>query len=146
WIRVEGTQGTAHWDFQGPCRIEYADGSRQVIEPDGRREHDEVFRNAIRYLRGIDQELNCPVAMTRPLTVAVIGAYESGAPPRAIPPEHVTREPRGDKTFTGINGIGELLDRCYAQHLTFYDAGAPWSYATEWFDTRNYTRFEMDLG
>ncbi|MGD9496370.1 MAG: Gfo/Idh/MocA family protein, partial [Armatimonadota bacterium] len=46
WIRVEGTQGTAHWDFQGPCRIKYANGSRQVIEPDGRREHDEVFRNA----------------------------------------------------------------------------------------------------
>ncbi len=146
WIRVEGTRGTAHWDFQGPTRIEYADGSEQVIEPDGRREHDEVFRNAIRYLRGVDDELNCPVAMTRPLTVAVNGAYESGAPPRGIAPEYVTRERRGEKMFTGINGIQELLDRCYAERLTYNDAGAPWGYASEWFDTRNYTRFEMDLG
>lgn len=146
WIRVEGTRGTAYWDFQGPCRIEYTDGSEQVIEPDGRREHDEVFRNAIRYLRGVDPELNCPVAMTRPFTVAVNGAYESGAPPRGIDPQYVTREKRGDKVFTAINGIQELLDRCYREFLTYNDAGAPWGYATDWFDTTNYTRFEMDLG
>lgn len=146
WIRVEGTLGVAHWDFQGPCRIEYVSGLQQVIEPDGRREHDEVFRNAIRYLRGVDRELNCPVAMTRPFTVAVNGAYESGAPPRGIDARYITREQRGDKVFTGINGISELLDRCYLECLTYNDAGAPWGYATDWFDTRNYTRFEMDLG
>jgi len=144
-IRVEGTKGTAHWDFQGPTHIEYADGSTGVIEPDGQREHDEVFRNAIRFLRGVDEELNCPVAMTRPLTVAVNGAYESGAPPREIDPQYVTREKRGEKIFTAINGITELLDRCYAERLTYNDAGAPWGYESDWFDTSNYTRFEMDL-
>jgi len=145
-IRVEGTKGTAHWDFQGPTHIEYADGSEQVIEPDGRREHNEVFRNAIRYLRGIDDKLNCSVAMARPITVAVNGAYESGAPPRGIAAEHITREDRDGKVFTGIDGIQELLDRCYAEFLTYNDAGAPWGYETDWFDTTDYTRFDMDLG
>ncbi|MGC9319233.1 MAG: Gfo/Idh/MocA family protein [Armatimonadota bacterium] len=145
-IRVEGTEGTAHWTFQGPTRIEYADGSEGVIEPDGRREHDEVFRNAIRYMLGEDDEINAPIAMTRPLTVAVNGAYESGAPPRTIPDEHVTREQRGEKVFTGINGIGELLDECYERHITYWEAGAPWGYESEWFDTSEYSHFDMDLG
>ncbi|MEA3399652.1 MAG: Gfo/Idh/MocA family oxidoreductase [Armatimonadota bacterium] len=145
-IRVEGTGGTAHWDFQGPTQIEYADGSERVIEPDGRREHDEVFRNAIRYMLGEDDELNAPIAMTRPMTVAVNGAYESGGPPRTISDEHVTRERRGEKVFTGINGIGELLDDCYQRHITYSEAGAPWAYETEWFDTSEYSHFDMDLG
>ncbi len=107
WIRVEGTRGTAHWDFRGPCRIEFAEGSEQVIEPDGRREHNEVFRNAIRCLRGVDDELNCPVAMTRPLTVAVNGAYESGAPQRAA----LTRDTSPARTATARSSPASTASR-----------------------------------
>lgn len=146
FTRIEGTRGTAWWDHLGDTRIEYADGSTETIAWDKQREHDEVFRNAIRYIRGEDGELNAPIAMTRPITVAVNGAYESGAPPRAVPAEHVTREKRGKKVFTGINGIPELLDRCYKQCLTYSEAGAPWAYEPEWFDTSTYSRFEMKLG
>jgi predicted dehydrogenase len=144
--RIEGSLGTAHWSFQGPCPVEYKDGSSEVIEPDGQREHDEVFRNAIRVLRGEEDELNAPIAMTRGLTVAVNGAYESGALPRTIPAEHITREEREGKIFTGINGIPELLDQCYEQGLTYSEAGAPWAYEAEWFDTSRYSEFKMDLG
>ncbi len=145
-IHVEGTAGVANWSHTGGTEIDYADGSSETIEPDGEREHFEVFRNAIRYLRGEDDELNAPIAMTRGLTVAVNGAYESGAPPRAIPAEHVTREQRGEKVFTAINGITELLDECYENHITYSQAGAPWAYETEWFDTSTYSEFAMDLG
>ncbi len=145
-IRIEGSDGVAHWSHRDATQIAYADGSTETIESDGRSEHHEVFRNAIRYLRGEDDVLNASIAMTRPITVAVNGAYESGAPPRTIPDEHVTREPRDDSMFTGINGIGELLDRCYEESLTYSEAGAPWAYEPEWFDTSDYTRFEMDLG
>lgn len=143
--RVEGTKGVAAWSHRGGTEVEYADGSTETIEPDGEREHDEVFRNAIRNITGEEDQLNAPIAMTRGLTVAVNGAYESGAPPRAVPDEHVTRERRKEKVFTGINGITELLDRCYEERLTYDDAGAPWGYATEWFDTRDYAHFEMEL-
>jgi predicted dehydrogenase len=142
---LEGTGGVADWSHTGGTVITYADGTEEVIEPDGQREHDEVFRNAIRYLRGVDEELNAPIAMTRPLTVAVNGAYESGAPPREVPAEHVTREPRDDDVFTAINGIRDILDRCNDAHQTFSEAGVPWAYETDWFDTSDYRRFEMEL-
>jgi len=142
---IEGTEGVAGWSHINGTIINYADGTTEVIEPEGQSEHYEVFRNALRYLRGLDDELNAPVAMTRPMTVAVNGAYESGAPPRDIPSEYVTREPKDDSTFTGINGIREILDECYDKHQTFSEVGVPWAYETEWFDTRDYKRFEMAL-
>jgi len=143
--RIEGTGGVADWSHTEGTVIEYADGTKEVIEPDGRREHDEVFRNAILYLRGESSELNCPIAMTRPHTLALNGAYESGGPPRQVPAEYVTREPKDYSTFTGINGIREVLQECYDSHQTFSEAGAPWAYETEWFDTSDYQRFEMEL-
>ena len=145
-MRVEGEKGIANWSHTGSTEIEYSDGSTETIESDGKSEHHEVFRNAIRFLRGEVDALNAPIAMTRPLTVAVNGAYESGAPPRGIPEEHVTREPREEKIFTGINGIGELLDRCHEETITYSEAGAPWAYEPDWFDTSRYSEFKMDLG
>jgi predicted dehydrogenase len=146
FIRLEGTKGTAWWDHRGDAEIEYADGTSETIVWDKAREHDEVFRNAIRCVRGEEDLLNASIAMTRPLTVAVNGAYESGAPPRDVPAEYVTREDRGEKVFTGINGLPELLDRCYEECLTYSEAGAPWAYESEWFDTSTYSEFKMDLG
>jgi len=143
--RIEGTKGVADWSHTEGTVINYADGTEEVIEPDGRREHDEVFRNAIRYLRGTDEELNVPVAMARPHTLTLNGAYESGAPPRQIPSEYITREPKDDSIFTGINGIREVLQECYESHQTFSEAEVPWAYETEWFDTSGYERFEMEL-
>ncbi len=145
FTRIEGSKGTALWNHTGDTEIEYADGSSETIAWDKEREHYEVFRNAIRYLRGEDEHLNASIEMTRPITVAVNGAYESGAPPCEVPAEHVTREDRGEKVFTGINGLPDLLDQCYEEGLMYSEAGAPWACETDWFDTSTYTRFEMDL-
>ena len=142
---LEATGGYADWSHTEGTAIKYADGAEEIIQPDGRREHDEVFRNAIRYLRGAEQELNSPIAMTRPLVVALNGAYESGGPPRTIPAQYITREPKEDSMFTGINGIREVLEACYDGHKTLSEVGVPWAYASEWFDTRDYQRFEMEL-
>ncbi|MBD3293128.1 MAG: hypothetical protein GF393_09400 [Armatimonadia bacterium] len=146
FTRIEGSKATAWWDHLGDTTIEYRDGSSETIVWDKEREHDEVFRNAIRYLRGEDDFLNASIEMTRPMTVAVNGAYESGGPPRGIPAEHVTVEDKGDRIFTGINEIPELLDRCYEEAITFSEAGAPWAYEPDWFDTSTYSEFTMDLG
>ena len=78
-------------------------------------------------------------------TLTLNGAYESGAPPRQIPSQYITREPKDDSIFTGINGIREVLQECYDSHQTFSEAEVPWAYETEWFDTSGYERFEMEL-
>ncbi|MCD6362359.1 MAG: Gfo/Idh/MocA family oxidoreductase [Armatimonadetes bacterium] len=143
--RIEGTEGVAEWSMQEGTVITWADGTREIIPNNNEREHFEVFRNTCRYLRGAVDQLNCPVHMTRVHTVAINGAYESGGPPRGIPAEYITREPRGENIFTGINEIRGILQQCYDEHKTFSEIGVPWAYETDWVDVTNYERFEMDL-
>lgn len=141
FARVIGDAGVCEWPFSGDANVRYADGTEETLVDDGAREHDEVFRNAIRYLRGVDSELNCPLAMTRPYVVALNGAWESMGRPADIAPEHVTREPRDGGVFTGINGIGDLLDQCYQTGKSYSDLGAPWAVSTPWVEVSGYREF-----
>ena len=126
--------------MSGPT-ILHLPGGDEVIEPDKRGEHHEVFRNMIRYIRGEDPELNCPVEMTRPFTVALNAAFESNGRPTQIPMEHVTREPRDNTVFTAINGITQTIERGYEEGKTYHELGIEWGRETPWVDTRQYTAF-----
>lgn len=140
--KLQGTKGRAQWSSGGPTVMQFDDGTTETVEPDKQAEHDEVFRNTIRYLRGVDAELNCPVAMTRPFVVAMNGAFEANGRPQAIPPEHVTREPREGTIFTAINGITEIVRRGYEERKTYSELGVPWARETPWVDTRDYREFK----
>lgn len=139
--KLQGTKGRAQWSSGGPTEMQFEDGTTETVAPDKVAEHHEVFRNAIRYLRGVDAELNCPVAMTRPYVVAMNGAFQSNGRPGAIPPEHVTREPREGTIFTAINGITEIVQRGYEERKTYSELGVPWAHETPWVDTRDYREF-----
>lgn len=143
WSRLIGTKGTIDWAISGDATITYADGSTEIIPDDGTREHDEVFRNCLRYMRGEDAELNCPIAMTRPYVLALNGAWESSNGPHGVPMEYVTREPKDDSIFTGLNGIPELLDQSYATGKLLSELGAPWAKESDWFDVTGYREFAM---
>lgn len=143
--RIIGDKGTCDWRISGDAHVKYADGSAQTLVDTGAREHDEVFRNACRYLRGVDAELNCPLAMTRPYVVALNGGWESAGRPADVAPEYVTREPKGNSIFTGLNEIGTWLDRGYARGATYSEVGAPWAMATDWVDMTGYREFARNF-
>ena len=140
--KVYGTKGWAEWAMSGSTVFHFNDGATETVEWDKQPEHHEVFRNTIRYMRGADEELNCPVAMTRPFTVALNAAFQSNGRPTQIPMEHVTREPKDDTIFTGINHIGQFIKRGYEDQKTYSEMGIPWARETPWVDTRDYKKFE----
>jgi len=139
--RITGEKGVVDWAISGDATLTWADGSREIIADDGSREHDEVFRNCLRFMQGVDRELNCSLAMTRPYVLAFDGAWESAGAPVAVAPEFVTREPKGDSIFTGLNGITEWLDQGYASGKTYGELRAPWAVKTDWFSMDGYTEF-----
>jgi len=141
--RIIGTKGTCDWAISGDATITYADGSQEILVDDGTREHDEVFRNCIRFMQGEAEELNCPLAMTRPYVLALNGAWESSGGPHGVPAEFVTREPKDDSIFTGLNSIPELLDEAYTTGKLFSEVGTPWAVPSEWFDVTGYHEFAM---
>lgn len=143
WSRIVGSKGTCDWAISGDATITYADGSQETLVDDRTREHDEVFRNCCRFMQGEAEELNCPLAMTRPYVLALNGAWESSGGPHDVAAEYVTREPRGDSIFTGLNGIPELLDASYASGKLLSELDAPWAVGSDWFDLTGYREFAM---
>lgn len=141
--RIIGDRGVCDWQMSGDAVIRYADGSEEVLADTGAREHDEVFRNACRYLRGVESELNCPLELTRPYVLALNGLWESARGPVDLAPEFVTREPRGESIFTGLNDIGQWLDRGYESGQSYSDLGAPWAVATPWVAMAGYNEFTV---
>ncbi len=144
--RVYGTKGMAEWSMSGPTILRIEGQPEQVIDWDRQREHDEVFRNAILYIRGLTPELNCPAAMTRPYTVAVNAGFQSNGRPTAIPAEFVTRyEEEGGDVFTAINDIEAIIRRGYEERKTYSDMGIAWARETPWVDTRDYREFKPEF-
>ena len=147
-IEIVGEKGKAHWPAAGEVRIAYGDGSSEVIEEPGENARDEVFRNAIRYLRGEDEELNCPLQMTRPHTLSVNGAFESSGGTHKIPDDMLKRytdpdDPEDTDVCTEIPEIEDVIDRAFAERKLYSDLGVPWAVPTRPFSVESYTRFEM---
>lgn len=144
-IDVIGEKGWARWTSKGPAVL--YEGEKkvgEVTDPEGRNGRVEEFRNAARYLRGLDAELNCPLAMTRSHVLAVNGAFESAGFPVSIPSSalEVTTDAESGEVSTSIKGIRELIARAAAERALFSDLGVPWAQATQSFPLENYTRFE----
>jgi len=146
-IEVVGDKGRAYWASKGDVRVETEDGGSETIveEPDdtGR---DELWRNAIRYFRGEDKELNCPLEMTRNFVLATNGAFLSSGTTHKIPDAHLklyTHQETGEN-HTEIPGINETIERCFRERKLFSDLNLPWAVRTEPFDLTNFTEFRMD--
>lgn len=145
-IEVIGEKGYALHEEQGTARI-FEGGSltEEITMPEGANPREEVFRNAARYVRGLDSELNCPLRMTRSHVLAVNGAFESAAYPATIAEHHLKHPPHPETAdrCTHIRGIKELIDRASAQRKLFSDLGIPWAVRTKPFSLKDYKRFAL---
>jgi len=143
-IEVLGENGRAVCTNRGQAQLFAGDEVSEEIVRGDTEPRTEVFRNAARYLRGLDAELNCPLAMTRAHVLAVNGAFESARPPVTIPAEHlhVWSDAASGEVFTHIRGIDELLQRAGAERKLYSDLGVQWARQTKPFTLRDYTRFQ----
>ena len=145
YIEVKGEKGRALWNISGDAEVEYNDGSRETIENTMPRPNAEVFRNAIRYYRGEEDELYCPLQMTRNFVLAVNGAFKSSGTTRKIPDDllHLYTDEE-DRAHTEIPDVDALVERCFRERKLFSDLGAPWAVRTDFFDLAGFTEFEME--
>jgi len=141
--RIIGTKGTIDWTFGNNAYIKYADGSVEVIKEDGKDERMELFRNTIRYLRGLDENINCTLELTRPFVLTLNGAYESAKRIKQIPDKFIVRQAEGGSMATIILGIDDIIDRAFEQKLLFSDLGVEWAYKTDYFPLKNYKCFSL---
>ena len=141
---IEGDRGAAQWKM-GADAVIWSDesGQGEVILNDGQSEHDEVFRNAIKYLRGEAQELNCPLRMTRPYVLALNGAYESAGGREQIPDPYVRRYEAGGEMHTELKGINSAINECFCQRALYSEMGLEWARPSQPFRLKDYQEFNL---
>jgi len=143
--RIIGTRGVIEWTFGGDASIKYNDGGSEIIKEDGKDERVELFRNAIKYLRGLEENLDCPLIVTRPFVITLNGAYESARRIKQIPDEFIIRRREDESISTTILGIEEIIDRAFESQKLFSDLGVEWAYKTDYFSVEGYRYFDLKL-
>jgi len=144
-IEVVGDKGTALWPAKGDVEIRLTDGTTEKIPDPGDDCRVGIFRNALLYKAGKVAELDCPLAMTRSLVLAVNGVFKSAGPPRAIAPVYlnVYHDAQANSRAVEIKGISDWIARAFAERRLFSDLGVPWAYRTQFFTLDGFRSFDL---
>jgi predicted dehydrogenase len=145
-VQVFGDKLRAVIQTGGPAKY-YAGDAPAGEVPDTRESGQaDVFRNAVRFHRGAEPELNCPLAMTRAHVLAVNGAFASAGRPATVPAAHIKPlelpEAPGH-VFATIIGIEDLIARAAKERKLFSDLGVPWAVRTKAFPLKRYKQFSL---
>ena len=143
--QIIGSKASAELIKGLDVKVRYSSGEVEVLRDDGSDDRVELFRNAARYLRGLDEELNCTLQMTRPFVLALNGAYESSGAIWSIPEKHLTYREEEGSISTLINNIVEIIDEASEERKLYSDVGVEWAHPTEYFSLKGYRRFSMKL-
>jgi len=141
-ITVLGTEATAYRSHDGRVCIRYNDGRVEQPVVDDSGQHLAKFETFLAAAAANDAALqHCSLAMCRPFTLAINGAFESARRVRRIPPEHLRISGEGPTRKTVIDGIDAALPRAGSQGALFSDLQLPWAVGSATFDLTGYDRF-----
>lgn len=148
-ITVEGTKGTACWDYAQKMSIS-AEGVSVCKEPADQEAESghmllltNMLRNLIAVVSGREDRLYCSVQDTRRFVLASNGAFESSGGTRAIPSRFYDRIPQGDSVATHVRGINGLIHQAAAQHRLFSEMGVEWAVPGRVTNMEGYDFFGM---
>jgi predicted dehydrogenase len=88
--------------------------------------------------------LDVPLALCRPFTLVVNGAFESSAAVHPIPPQEVARLDSEGSVATMIHGVDEYLASAHDQGKLLSEVNAPWAVGSTPFNMAGYAQFPHD--
>ncbi len=149
-ITVDGTLGSAEWDYDGNLHIKRT-GTVQQPGPvstlagigDNQAKIALMYRNLIDVRQGRSDRLFCSLADTRNFVLAANGAFESSGQVHAIPATAISRYPAGDSVATAIRDIEALISRASREDMLFAETGASWAVPGRPVDMAGYREFKL---
>ena len=145
-IEVVGEKGRAVWTGKQTVQIWDGDQPPVMLDVPAVDDRANVFRNVVRYMRGDDAELLCPLAMTRAHVLAVNGAFLSAGRPKAVPRPAlwITQEQKPKPHVrTVIAGIESMLERCSADRKLLSDVSVAWAAPSRAVDVSALKTFDL---
>lgn len=127
-------------DFQD-LKIEFYDGTTEEHES-YQENRIEMIHHLCRVFRTGEPYIST-LAMMRPFSVAVNGAFDSARTISTIPGDFIKlSEVNGVKHFS-IQGIEKVMQDAFEANALYSEIGVPWAVKSEKFDTSNYQKFPV---
>lgn len=137
--------------FSTLCSREQEPASIEVVGTKGRaiwkqgagtgNNTDNFFMNAIEYLKGKANQLNCPIELARAFTLLVNGAYESAQKIKRIPKKYIMIENEKESVSTYITDIEKIIEEGSTKRILFSELGVKWAYVSNYFLLKGFERF-----
>lgn len=140
-MEIVGTKGTVEWHYNEETTIRFSNGREMRFDNEGIEPWAEVMRVAAQVHRG---EIPAPYSTlnnSRSFVVALNGAYDSAQYISPIGEEFIEYRLAGDRQWTVIKGIMELMDEACAKRKLLSDLNTPWGRKTPKVSVENYTEF-----
>jgi predicted dehydrogenase len=138
-IVVDCEKGKIEYEDFTKTQITYADGTKQQILDETEQRTYMLERLHECYLSG--QDFDCSLAMCRPFTLTVNGAFESCGKVNSIAAEYIMKSELGDTIKTSIKSIDEILAVAHNSGRLFSEIGNDWAVPSKPFNVENYTKF-----
>lgn len=127
-------------DFER-LKIEFYDGNTE--------EHESYQENRIEMIHHLcrvfrtGEPLISTLAMMRPFTVAVNGAFESARRITSIPDDFINKTEVNGSTHFSIQGIEKTMQDAFESNSLYSEIGVPWAKGSDNFHTDTYNSFPV---
>ncbi|MGB9678370.1 MAG: Gfo/Idh/MocA family protein [Thermoanaerobacteraceae bacterium] len=140
YIVIEGTKGTAYWDYNNLVKIKFYEGHEEIINFCQEDLIEKVYLNLINAIFE-NEKLYCPIENTRNFVLATNGAFESSNIIYTIDDKYIDVYKKGDKNTTVIKNIKNIIDRAAKDKMLFSELNVPWARKSKSFTMKNYKIF-----
>jgi hypothetical protein len=131
--------------------VEYAGGPAPIVARGKRGPHKEYaspagVSHALKIAACLDAlaggpDVPCGLEAARSHTICVNGIHESASEPAGFPPELLHQTGCGPQRLVHVDGLPDVLRRCYHRSALLSELGVPWARPGREVDVRNYRWF-----
>ena len=141
YIIIEGTKGTAYWNYDNLVKIKFYDGHEEIKNYFQEDLIEKMYLNLINAIFG-NEKLYCPIENTRKFIMATNGAFESSNIIHTIDDKYIDVYKIGDKIFTVIRNIKNIINMAAKEKKLFSEINIPWARKSKLFTMKNYKIFD----
>ncbi len=144
-VVICGEKGALSWDYHKSLELIMKDGSSEIFEVDDFNvARDKAIKSVLERLENPGRFI-CTLSYARNQVLAV-NALHTASPICDVPPDLVHTFTRGNKKYTKIKGINDIITNAFNREMLLSETGVDWITAGKNLDVREYHEFTRPLG
>jgi predicted dehydrogenase len=144
FIRVDGSDGTAFWNYDGEIRF-YNKNCAEPFETLTIKSDAEadMYHNVLNFISGKTDSVCCALKTTRSFVLCSNLAFESSCLTHKIDKKYLLKIGVGDTETTAVKDINKIINRAAKGNQLFSECNTEWSVSTQLVTSDGYKSFAL---